>query len=165
MRNTLVLLKRELNGYFATPVAYVFIFFYLVAMSLLPFYLGGFYEREQADLQPFFAFHPWLYLFLIPAIEPLQTLRYAYGPALIAVGVLMVGSVRQIDFDDLTELVPALVTVGMMLFTYNIANGLTAGLVLYPVLKAASGRARELSLGSVVLAVLCLVYFLFGLPH
>ena len=69
VKTTLVLLKRELNGYFATPVAYVFIFFYLIAMSLLPFYLGGFYEREQADLQPFFAFHPWLYLFLIPAIS------------------------------------------------------------------------------------------------
>jgi adenine/guanine/hypoxanthine permease len=106
-----------------------------------------------------------LSLFLIPAIEPLQTLRYAYGPALIAVGVLMVGSVRQIDFNDLTELVPALVTIGMMLFSYNIANGLTAGLVVYPVLKTVSGRARELSAGSVVLGLLCLVYFLFGLPH
>ncbi|MFN9969330.1 MAG: ABC transporter permease subunit, partial [Phycisphaerae bacterium] len=69
MKNTLVLFKRELAGYFATPVAYVFIFFYLVAMGALPFGLGGFYEREQADLQPFFAFHPWLYLFLIPALS------------------------------------------------------------------------------------------------
>jgi ABC-2 type transport system permease protein len=69
VKNTIVLFKRELAGYFATPVAYVFIFFYLVAMGALPFGLGGFYEREQADLQPFFAFHPWLYLFLIPALS------------------------------------------------------------------------------------------------
>jgi ABC-2 type transport system permease protein len=69
VKHTLVLFKRELSGYFATPVAYVFIFFYLVAMGALPFGLGGFYEREQADLQPFFAFHPWLYLFLIPALS------------------------------------------------------------------------------------------------
>jgi adenine/guanine/hypoxanthine permease len=104
-------------------------------------------------------------LFLIPLVEPLQHLRYAYGPALIAVGVLMAGSVRQIDFDDLTELVPAFVTVAMMLFTCNIANGLTAGLVVHPVLKLATGRGQELTAGSVVLGLLCLVYFLFGLPH
>ena len=106
-----------------------------------------------------------LSLFFIPLIEPLQQLRFAYGPALVAVGVLMVGSVRHIDLEDLTESVPALVTMAMMLFTYNIANGLTAGLVVYPVLKVAAGRARELNPGSVVLGLLCLVYFLFGLPH
>jgi adenine/guanine/hypoxanthine permease len=104
-------------------------------------------------------------LFFIPLVEPLQHLRYAYGPALVAVGVLMIGSVRHIDFEDFTELVPALVTIAMMLFTYNIANGLTAGLVVYPVLKAATGRWQDLSLGSVVLGLLCLIYFLFGLPH
>jgi AGZA family xanthine/uracil permease-like MFS transporter len=104
-------------------------------------------------------------LFFIPLVEPLQHLRFAYGPALIAVGVLMIGSIRQIEFDDLTELVPAFVTVVMMLFTYNIANGLTAGLVVYPVVKVATGRWRELNLGSVVLAVLCLVYYVFGHVH
>src|SRR5262249_58860710 len=71
-------------------------------------------------------------LFFIPLFEPLQGLRYAYGPALMAVGVLMVGAVRQIEFDDLTEAVPALATIAMMLFTYNIANRLTAGPVLHP---------------------------------
>jgi AGZA family xanthine/uracil permease-like MFS transporter len=106
-----------------------------------------------------------LALFFIPLVEPLQQLRFAYGPALIAVGVLMIGSVRHINFEDMTELVPAFVTMVMMLFTYNIANGLTAGLVVYPVLKMAAGRARELNAGAVVLALLCLVYYLFGLPH
>lgn len=104
-------------------------------------------------------------LFFIPLVAPLQELRYAYGPALVAVGVLMVGSVRHLDFEDLTELIPALVTMAMMLFTYNIANGLTAGLVVYPVLKVAVGRGRELNAGAVVLGLLCLVYFLFGMPH
>jgi len=52
-----------------------------------------------------------------------------------------------------------------MVFTYNIANGLTAGLVLYPIGKVVAGRARELNGGSVALALLCLTYFLFGLPH
>jgi AGZA family xanthine/uracil permease-like MFS transporter len=104
-------------------------------------------------------------LFFIPLVEPLQQLRFAYGPALIAVGVLMVGSIRKIAFDDLTELVPAFVTIVMMLFTYNIANGLTAGLVVYPILKLATGRWRELNAGAVVLSLLCLVYYVFGLPH
>jgi len=104
-------------------------------------------------------------LFFIPLVEPLQGLRYAYGPALIAVGVLMLGSVTRIDFEDLSELAPAFVTICMMIFTYNIANGLTAGLVVYPVMKLASGRWKELHAGSIVLALLCLVYFVFGLPH
>ncbi|MBM3284853.1 MAG: NCS2 family permease, partial [Candidatus Aminicenantes bacterium] len=104
-------------------------------------------------------------LFFIPLIEPLQQLRYAYGPALIAVGLLMMGSVTRIDFSDLTESIPAFATIVMMIFTYNIANGLTAGLVLYPLFKLVAGRARELNAGSVVLGLLCLVYYVFGLPH
>ncbi|MEM7292466.1 MAG: ABC transporter permease, partial [Pseudomonadota bacterium] len=63
-----VLLKRELRSYFATPLAYVFIVIFLVLTGLATFTLGGFYVRGQADLQPFFAFHPWLYLFLVPAL-------------------------------------------------------------------------------------------------
>ncbi len=104
-------------------------------------------------------------LFFIPLIEPLQQLRYAYAPALIAVGVLMIGSITRIDFSDLTEVVPAFATIFMMVFSYNIANGLTAGLTLYPVLKLATGRYRELNPGSIVLGVLCLIYYVFGLPH
>jgi ABC-2 type transport system permease protein len=69
MRNTWILAKRELAGYFATPVAYVFLFFYLALMGFLTFYVTGYYERGVADLQPFFALHPWLYMFLIPAIS------------------------------------------------------------------------------------------------
>jgi adenine/guanine/hypoxanthine permease len=106
-----------------------------------------------------------LSLFFIPLVEPLQQLRFAYGPALIAVGVLMLDSVKRIEFDDLTELVPAFVTITMMVFTYNIANGLTAGLVLWPIMKVLSGRAREVRPGSIVMALLCLVYYVFGLPH
>lgn len=104
-------------------------------------------------------------LFFIPLVEPLQNMRYAYGPALIAVGVLMIGSIKNIDFQDLTELIPSFVTIVVMIFTYNIANGLTAGLVLYPFFKLVTGRGKELKSGSIVLGLLCLVYFVFGLPH
>jgi AGZA family xanthine/uracil permease-like MFS transporter len=106
-----------------------------------------------------------LSLFFIPLVEPLQRLSYAYSPALVMVGLLMVSSVRQIDFGDLTELVPAFVTILMMVFTYNIANGLTAGLTLYPLVKSTAGRAREVAPGAWVLAALCASYYLFGLPH
>lgn len=68
MRNIIAIFKRELSAYFATPVAYVFIVIFLFLNGIFTFYLGGFYERGQADLEPFFVFHPWLYLFLIPAI-------------------------------------------------------------------------------------------------
>jgi adenine/guanine/hypoxanthine permease len=104
-------------------------------------------------------------LFFIPSIEPLQNLCFACGPALIVVGVLMLGSVKKIRFDDLTELVPAFVTITMMLFTYNIANGLTAGLIVYSLIKLASGRHYELTWGAVSLGFLCLIYYIFGLPH
>jgi ABC-2 type transport system permease protein len=63
-----VLAARELRAYFATPLAYVFLVIFLVLTGWFTFYMGGFYERGQADLAPFFNFHPWLYLFLIPAI-------------------------------------------------------------------------------------------------
>ena len=63
-----IIAGRELRSYFATPLAYVFIVIFLAMMGVFTFYLGGFYERGQADLTPFFGFHPWLYLFLVPAI-------------------------------------------------------------------------------------------------
>lgn len=104
-------------------------------------------------------------LFFIPLVEPLQRLRFAYAPALVAVGLAMMGSFRKIDFDDLTEAAPAFATIVMMVFSYNIANGLTAGLLLHPLLKLVAGRSREIRGGSVVLAALCAVYYVFGLPH
>src|SRR5690606_20782045 len=61
--------RRELRSYFVTPVAYVFIVIFLILSGAVTFYLGNFYERGQADLQPFFTFHPWLYLFLVPAVS------------------------------------------------------------------------------------------------
>ena len=104
-------------------------------------------------------------LFFIPLFEPLQTLRYAYAPPLMIVGMLMLSSVTRIDFDDFTELVPAFTTIVTMAFTYNIANGLTAGLVIYPIMKIVSGRWRDLRAGTVVLAILCALYYAFGLVH
>jgi ABC-2 type transport system permease protein len=60
--------RREFAAYFATPLAYVFIVIFLFAMGAFTFYIGNFYENGVADLSVFFGYHPWLYLFLVPAI-------------------------------------------------------------------------------------------------
>jgi ABC-2 type transport system permease protein len=60
--------KREMRSYFSTPLAYIFVSVFLVLSGIMTFYPGGFFERGQADLRPFFNFHPWLYLFLAPAL-------------------------------------------------------------------------------------------------
>ncbi len=66
--NLWVVFRRELSSYFATPIAYVFIIIFLFLSGIFTFYLGNFFLRGQSDLLPFFSFHPWLYLFLIPAL-------------------------------------------------------------------------------------------------
>lgn len=68
MAITWSVIKRELLAYFSTPLAYVFIIIFLAMSGAITFFIGGFFERGQADLTPFFLFHPWLYLFLIPAV-------------------------------------------------------------------------------------------------
>lgn len=69
MRPVVAVMRRELRSLFVTPVAYVFLVIFLVLAGLLTFYAGDFYERGQADLQPFFEWHPWLYLILVPAVS------------------------------------------------------------------------------------------------
>ena len=60
--------KRELGSYFASPVAYVFLVIFLLLTGFLTFTAGAFFERGEASLAAFFAWHPWLYLFLVPAV-------------------------------------------------------------------------------------------------
>src|SRR5580658_9825417 len=68
MSAVLSVFKREFASYFATPIAFVFLIIFLFAMGVFTFYIGNFYTAGVADLQSFFNFHPWLYLFLIPAL-------------------------------------------------------------------------------------------------
>ncbi len=69
MRGTMTIFKRELSGYFATPVAYVFLIIFLILSGVFTWQLGSYYDVNQADLRAFFQFHPWLYLALIPALS------------------------------------------------------------------------------------------------
>ncbi len=115
MRTIATLTRRELAAYFASPLAYVFVVIFLTFAGGLTFYVGGFIERGQADLAAFFQFHPWLYLFLVPAIgmrlwaeerktgtiEFLMTLPVGAGQAVTAkflaawlfTGIALVGTV------------------------------------------------------------------------
>src|SRR4051812_47228528 len=65
--NIKTITKREIGGYFSSPVAYVFIVIFLLLCGFFTFMLGGFFERREASLMSFFIWHPWLYLFLVPA--------------------------------------------------------------------------------------------------
>lgn len=98
-------------------------------------------------------------LFFAPAVAAIPAA--AYSPALIVVGILMTAPISKIDFDDFTELIPGFAVVVLMSFTFNIAVGITAGFVLYPLLKLISGRAREVKPGLWGLCVLSLLFYVF----
>jgi len=68
LKNITTIAKRELGSYFASPVAYVFIVIFLLLTGFFTFMIGGFFERGEASLISFFLWHPWLYLFLVPAV-------------------------------------------------------------------------------------------------
>lgn len=69
MKSVLILTKREFFAYFATAAAWIFLIIFVAMSGLLTFYAGNFFGRNQADLQSFFAFHPWLYVLLVPAVS------------------------------------------------------------------------------------------------
>ena len=106
-----------------------------------------------------------LALFFVPLLGPMQSLKFAYAPALMIVGVLMFGAARRLDLDDLTEAAPALASIALMVFTMNIANGLAAGLVLHPLLKLLTGQWRAIHPGTALLGAAGACYYLFGKPH
>ncbi|HYK14370.1 MAG TPA: ABC transporter permease, partial [Burkholderiales bacterium] len=66
--NIVAIMKRELGGYFTSPVAYVFLVIFLLLTGFFTFTVGNFFERGEASLVSFFTWHPWLYLFLVPAV-------------------------------------------------------------------------------------------------
>jgi len=85
----------------------------------------------------------------------------AYGPALIAVGLLMMTPVVKLDFGDLTESVPSYCVIIMMCFTFNLGIGITAGFVMYPIMKLFAGRLKEVAPGMWVLAAMSALFFVF----
>ncbi len=93
---------------------------------------------------------------LLTAIPPA-----AYGPVLIVVGFTMLGPLKALNTEDLTEMLPAMATIALMSFTYNLGVGMTAGFLLYPLFKLLTGRAREVGTGLWVLGALSLLFYIF----
>jgi ABC-2 type transport system permease protein len=178
MHNTCTLFKREFASYFATPLAFVFIVIYLILVGVFAFSFGGFYERGQADLAPFFTYHPWLYLFLIPAlsmrlwaeerksgtIELLMTLPVTLWQAVLGkflAAWAFAGVALALTF-------PMWITVNYLgdpdngtIFAGYIGSFLTAGgfLAIGACLSAAT---RNQVIAFIVSAVVCLMFVLAG---
>lgn len=173
-------LKREFVSYFATPIAYVFIFIFLILSGVFTFYLGNFYERQQADLTPFFSFHPWLYLFLVPAvsmklwseerksgtIELLMTLPLARHEAIVGkflAAWFFTGIALLLTF-------PLWITVnylgepdnGVILASY-LGSWLMAGGFL-AIGSCASAMSKSQVIAFILCAVVCLMFILAGFP-
>ncbi|HWQ27029.1 MAG TPA: NCS2 family permease [Chlorobaculum sp.] len=89
----------------------------------------------------------------------------AYGPVLVLVGMFMIESAGRIDFSDYTELMPAFLTIVMMLFTFNIGVGITMGFISWVLIKVLTGRGREISSGMIALAALSLTFYFFYPYH
>ena len=85
---------------------------------------------------------------------------HAYGTALIVIGIFMISPIAKINFQDYTELVPAFLTITLMIFTYNIGVGMTAGLLSYPLLKTIAGRRQEVPAGMWMFAALALLFYI-----
>ena len=180
MGNLGVVLKRELASYFATPVAYVFIVIYLIMSAVFTFYLGGFFEREIADLEPFFRFHPWLYLFLVPAIgmrlwaeerkagtvELLLTLPITATEAVVGkflAAWLFIGLALFLTF-------PIWITVNMLgnpdngvIFAAYLGSWLMAGGFL-AISACLSAATRNQVIAFILSVVVCFLFLLSGLP-
>jgi ABC-2 type transport system permease protein len=180
MSPTLTLFERELRSYFATPVAYVFIVIFLVLAGAFTFYLGGFYERGQADLEPFFRFHPWLYLFLVPAvamrlwaderksgtIELLLTLPITMWQAVLAkflAAWCFIGIALALTF-------PIWLTVNYLgdpdngvIFTSYIGSLLMAGAFL-AIGACLSAATRSQIIAFILTVVVCFLFLLAGFP-
>ncbi|AOY75762.1 NCS2 family permease [Clostridium formicaceticum] len=88
----------------------------------------------------------------------------ATAPALIIVGVLMMSTLKEINFEDFGEALPAFLTIAVMPFSFSIANGIAAGLVFLPIVKIATGKAKEVHPTVYVLALLFILRFTI-LPH
>lgn len=180
MQGVLVVAKRELAGYFATPVAYVFIVIFLVLAGVLAFNAGNFFDRGQADLVPLFTFLPWLFLLLIPAITmrlwaeerragtietlltlPIPTAAAVVGKFLAALAFAAIA---------LALTFPFVVTVNELGSPDNgvIAAGYIASLLVAACFLAVGGAMSALTRNQVIAFVLgaavCFLFTLFGSP-
>lgn len=100
-----------------------------------------------------------LTLFFAPLVAAIPA--QAYGPALIIVGLFMLEPITKIDFTNFSESIPAFAVVTLMCFTFNIAVGISAGFVLYPLCKLAAGQIKQVKPALFILTALSLLFFVF----
>ena len=96
-------------------------------------------------------------LFLAPVAKLIPAV--AYGAALVYVGILMIGCVKDIEWSDVSVAVPAFLTMAIMPFTYNISYGIAFGLISYVVIRLFSGKVKEIKIGTWVITLLFLAMF------
>ena len=180
MRTIYVIAKRELKGYFTSPLAYVFIVIFLVLCGFFTFNVSRFYDADQADLRPFFVWHPWLFLFLIPSVamrlwaeerrsgtlEILFTLPVTVGQAVVAkflAAWVFIAIALGLTF-------PLVLTVaylgnpdGGMIAAGYLGSFLMAGAYL-AVGSFSSALSRSQVIGFIIAVVLCLFFVLAGWP-
>jgi len=169
-----------MRSYFSTPLAYVFIVIFLMLAGIFTFYLGGFFARSQADLEPFFTWHPWLYMFLAPALgmrlwaeerktgtfELLMTLPVSMGSAVLG-KFLAAWSMMGIS---LALTFPIWITVNVLGNPDNgvIAAGYLGSLLMsgaYLAISACvSSATRNQVIAFVISVVLCFTFLLLGFP-
>ena len=180
MAPLIAITRREFAAYFVTPLASVFLCIFLALAGALTFFLGNFFERGRADLQAFFSFHPWLYLFLIPAIAmrlwaeerrsgsiellltlPVSTAQAVIGKFLAAWGFVAVALILTC---------PIWITVsylgqpdhGVIIASY-VGSWLMAGAFL-AVGQAVSATTKNQVIAFVLAAAVCFVFTLAGTP-
>ena len=178
--NIAAIYRREMRSYFSTPLAYVFIVIFLMLAGIFTFYLGGFFARAQADLEPFFTWHPWLYLFLAPALgmrlwaeerktgtfELLMTLPVSMGDAVLG-KFLAAWSMMAIS---LALTFPIWITVNVLGTPDNgvIVAGYLGSLLMsgayLAVSACVSSATRNQVIAFVVSVVLCFIFLLLGFP-
>ena len=172
--------RREFRSYFQTPLAAVFLVIFLFLAGLFTFNIGGFFDRGQADLRPFFQFNPWLYVFLVPAvsmrlwaeerrtgtIELIMTLPF--GAADLVVGKFL--AAWAFTTLALTLTFPLWITVSWLgnpdhgtIFVAYLASALLAGAFL-AVGSFLSALTKNQVIAFVLCAVACFVLLLAGFP-
>jgi len=180
MHNVLIVMRREWLAYFHTPIAPIYLIIFLVLSTALTFYVGGFYEREIADLEPFFQFHPWIYLFLVPAIGmrlwseeyrsgsaellltlPLSTWEVVLGKYLAALGLIGLGLALSFPIWITVNVLGDPdngVIVGAYLGSWLMAGGFLA------ISAAASATTSNQVVAFIASATLCFALLMAGMP-
>lgn len=180
LRNTFVIAKRELAGYFSSPVAYVFIVIFLLLSGFFTFMLGNFFARNEASLASFFIWHPWLYMFLVPAVgmrlwaeerrygtlELLFTMPVTPGQAILGkflAGWLFLGLALVLTFPIVFTVIYLGNPDGGVITAGYVGSFLVAGTYL-SISSMTSAMTRNQVVSFITSVVICLLLILAGWP-